>query len=198
MTSPAVPDVRTGRTSLDLPDTLDFDQWLAIGRQVIAAAEASNWWVGDWIVWAEDHLAGDGDTATQAKVRQAIADLSTLDPIQLANASKVARRYPPGARRRTLSWNHHARLVDAQGELVEQLLDAAETEGWTEAQLAQERRKWEATEVKEVEAPAAKVRAAIRVTAPAEAEDELRSVLEEEVERIRARLADVGADVALR
>lgn len=172
MTIPALPTPDT--TTLDLPPDLDFDAWTELAGTIFAAAEHSMWWVGDLLTYAEDHYAtnvdGTEDTHGQARIRQVVALASTLDFAEIRSAREISRRYPPATRRQHLSWRHHAHLADTAvaPDLTDQLLDVAEREGWTVAELDAERRRWGATDTTATDATPepTPVKAGIRITCP--------------------------------
>lgn len=197
-------NVATDATRLALPDNLPEADWAQIAGQVLAVAEASPWWVGDLIGYAERHYANDGqDTAAMARIRTTIAEATVLDPAELSAAARVARAIPPEKRRRRLSWTHH-RTVAAhaieQPSLVDELLDQAEAEGWSADELERTRRSWTQPAVEAADAVPCEVKATVTVTMPLDAAagdatvELLRRLVEETGRRFGTHL--VGAKVA--
>jgi hypothetical protein len=44
----------TSRTQLRLPDRLPQAEWVRIGQHICLIADASSWWLGDWLVYGQD------------------------------------------------------------------------------------------------------------------------------------------------
>jgi hypothetical protein len=120
----------SGSLSLALPKGLAFEQWQAIGRELAAREKVLNWWIGDWWAFGE-HRYGE-----RAK---ALADGLFGKAFQtIANAGTVSRSLETSRRREALSWSHHAEvapLARQSGEAAQMLLDRAERESMTVAQV---------------------------------------------------------------
>jgi len=121
----------SGSLSLALPKGLPFDQWQEIGRELCARERVLNWWIGDW--WAfGDHTYGErAKAAAQGLFPQSFGTL--------ANIASVARAFPETSRQHeVLTFTHHqevAPLARASAEAAQMLLDRAEREGMTVAQI---------------------------------------------------------------
>lgn len=167
-TATPLPDIPANPLHLDLPDTLTEPEWATIARRLFTLAEAAPWWIGDLITHAEHHYANDGtDTAAMARIFTTIADITNMDPGEIADAATVARTIPPARRRRNLSWQHHRRASAAhQPTLIDQLLDTAETEGWTVEELDRTRRAWQTLDTTSEETEPTEARITITITAP--------------------------------
>jgi hypothetical protein len=114
----------TSPTSLAADGPVDLDEWLDAGQQLLAAASAVNWWVGDWLVHALD-LAGDTSKASAAVFRT-ITERTNLDARSLEQLRLVAAQIPPEERREGLSWEHHRTVASWDRDEVRALLDEAE------------------------------------------------------------------------
>jgi hypothetical protein len=120
------PEVRPGRTCLQLPEGLRLPAWCRIGEQIGLIGNSSAWWLGDWIVYGQKRFPN--------RYRQAI-EKTSLDYQTLRNYAWVARRFPMSRRRDTLSFQHHA-AVAALAESEQDLwLDRAAVFAWSLQEL---------------------------------------------------------------
>jgi hypothetical protein len=111
---------------LRLPGRLTFDQWCEVGRRVGIRANASTWWLGDWLLYGERSY---GSRYAHA------AKVTGLDQQTLRNHATVARRFRSSRRREELSFEHHAEVcLLADGE-QETWLDRAVAGGWSRNEL---------------------------------------------------------------
>lgn len=116
--------------SLDLPDGMSFDQWVNVGRRLCAGAQVINWHIGDW--WAfGDHRYG-------ARAAAAAEGIFGRSFGSLANAASVCRSFETSRRREVLTWAHHVEVAALPPDVADQLLDRAETEGWSTRDLRRE------------------------------------------------------------
>jgi hypothetical protein len=85
---------------LNLPENLEFDDWLEVGRRLARTETGLQWAIGDWWVHGEWKYGE----------RKAVAEkLEIYKPGTLANFGRVARAFQPTSRRREdLSFSHHA------------------------------------------------------------------------------------------
>jgi hypothetical protein len=112
----------THRTGLRLPERMGVESWCRIGNQISLIANASAWWLGDWLIYGQDRFPG--------RYKHAMAGTS-LDYQTLRNYAWVARRFAQPRRRTDLSFQHHAAvaaLTDAEQELW---LSRAQTFKWS-------------------------------------------------------------------
>jgi hypothetical protein len=96
------PRSRATRTGLKLTDGLSFESWSRIGQQVSTFADASAWWIGDWLVY--------GQKAFPGRYRAAVAGTG-FSYQTLRNYAWVASQFPLYRRRDTLSFGHHAEVA---------------------------------------------------------------------------------------
>lgn len=104
---------------------LSLDEWTEAVEVVSGLSAASPWWIGD--------LLALGALTYGESYAQGIPE--DVAPATLRGYQWVAERVPPANRKPGLSWSHH-RAVSALDH-VEQalLLDQAEAEGWSVAEL---------------------------------------------------------------
>lgn len=120
------PRSRAARTGLQLREGLSFEEWSRVGSQVSALADASAWWIGDWLVY--------GQRTYPRRYRDAIAQ-TALSYQTLRNYAWVATQFPLYRRREKLSFGHHAELAALPPEEQDVWLTRAITNGWTRNQL---------------------------------------------------------------
>lgn len=128
---------------------LRFEQWVAIGRRVADRADASLWWLGDWLVFGSRMYGPRYERGIQ---------LTGLDYQTLRNYAMVARRFELSRRRDTLSFQHHAEVCALPSDQQDRWLDRAEADGWSRNELRRRLR----TDREETKAPSAST--AVRVT----------------------------------
>jgi hypothetical protein len=115
---------------------MTLEEWGEALEIVSGLSTASPWWIGDMLE-AADRQYGE-------RYAQAIPE--GMSPATLRSYQWVSSRVPPANRRPSLSWSHH-RAVSALPP-VEQasLLDQAESEGWSVAELGRRVKGTEAPE----------------------------------------------------
>jgi hypothetical protein len=113
--------IRYGTTiSLELPPDTAFEIWVETGRKLAKAANAIQWWWGDW--WAF------GETRYGQRISQLSESGCPLAPETLMNYAVVCRRFEPSRRREVLSFSHHQVVAPLPAAEAGRLLDwAAET-----------------------------------------------------------------------
>jgi hypothetical protein len=114
----------TTPTSLAAATRVDLEGWLDAGAELLAAASAVNWHVGDWLL--EAHRLAGGDSDGDARVRREVCSRTNMDPQSLERLRHVAEQVPPELRREGLSWAHHAAAAAWHPEDVVAALAAAE------------------------------------------------------------------------
>jgi hypothetical protein len=201
-----VPGERTP-TSLRLPEGLAFEDWLDMGRPLLAAAESVQWWVGDWLTY--------GERAYGAQYTAA-AEETQLDPGTLANLAWVAQSVPPDRRRPSLTWSHHRAVAALDADQQDRLLDEATSASWPKRDLEAAVRRVRGGDTAPPPPPAQPATVAtVEVSAPrivvrgetAHAEmlravtdaagDQLRDTAEDLAARLRQHLADAGVSAAV-
>jgi len=105
---------------------LSYDEWAEMGHGLVAMAQSSMWWVGDWLLYGEHAY---GEKYTQA-VEATGYGLSTLK-----NYQWVSDRFPPETRRAELSHTHHVAAASLDESARTDLLQRAVEEGMTSGQV---------------------------------------------------------------
>ena len=104
----------------------DFEEWRQLGARIAMRANASLWWLGDWLAFGQDKYG--------RRYREALA-LTGLDYQTLRNYAVVARRFDLSRRRDKLSFQHHAELSALDDEDQDRWLAQAESAGWSRNEL---------------------------------------------------------------
>lgn len=119
-------------TSLTLNPGLSMREWAEAGELIGTFHRGSPWWLGDWLVWGEDHL---GEKHAQ------YVEETGLSPKVLLARARLSRQIPPERRRATLSLTHHQAVLMLLPDQQEALLAQAEREGWNSTTLRQAARR---------------------------------------------------------
>jgi hypothetical protein len=118
--------VRLTPTAASFDPRLGFDAWQEIGRKVGSQANATRWWLGDWLAF--------GRFKYGRRYKNAIA-VTGLDYQTLRNYATVARRFEPSRRRVEVSFQHHAEVCGLPDEEQDRLLALAASLGWSRNEL---------------------------------------------------------------
>jgi hypothetical protein len=102
--------------SLELPQGVSIEAWSALLPRVDFIKNATNWWLGDLILYGE---AAYGELHSQY-LPEDTASISAYK-----TARWVASRIESERRRPALSWSHHREVAPLEHEAQEQLLDLA-------------------------------------------------------------------------
>ncbi|MFJ2833625.1 LmbU family transcriptional regulator [Streptomyces sp. NPDC087263] len=116
----------TRRTGLALPSDLSLAEWSHLGQQIHVIADSSAWWLGDWLVFGQEHYPGH----YRRTVEQTSLDYQTL-----RNYAWVARKFSPGRRWGKLSFQHHAEVAAVPEAEQDAWLTQAEEGGWSRNEL---------------------------------------------------------------
>jgi hypothetical protein len=95
---------------------LDLPQWQAVGRSLGRLGRYSQWWIGDWLLYASGKW---GEMYTEA------AKITGYDYGSLRNMAYVAHRFELSRRRDKLSWTHHADVASLEPAEQDYWLDRA-------------------------------------------------------------------------
>lgn len=114
------------RTQLTLPDDLPLDDWCRIGTRLLAVADSSSWWIGDWLAFGLDRYPD--------RYKRAMSETS-LDYQTLRNYVWVARAFPPSRRRDALTFQHHMEVAALKESEQDHWLDFAVRLGWSRNEL---------------------------------------------------------------
>lgn len=114
-----IPGCEFTPTRLKLPDSLTYDQWERIGRQLQLAGMAIQWWIGDWLVY--------GEFRWREKYAQAIQVTGKAEQT-LMNYQFVAKAISPSRRREEVDFSTHAEVAGLKEEDQDRILSKAAKE----------------------------------------------------------------------
>jgi hypothetical protein len=117
---------RATRTGLKLRDGLPFESWRRLGAQVGALADASAWWIGDWLIF--------GQRAYPDRYKTAVS-VSGLSYQTLRNYAWVASQFPVYRRRDRVSFGHHAEVASLPAADQDMWLLRSISNGWSRNEL---------------------------------------------------------------
>jgi hypothetical protein len=103
-----------------------FDRWKALGARIAFYADASSWWLGDWLTF--------GQVKYGRRYKEGIA-LTGLEYQTLRNYAVVARRFELSRRRDNVSFQHHAEVCALRDDDQDFWLDLAGENHWSKAEL---------------------------------------------------------------
>jgi len=118
--------VQKRRTSLSFPRAVPLEAWISVGLEIFSIADASSWWLGDWLIYGQNRYPDRYKRAIEA---------SSLHYKTLRNYAWVARKFDVSRRRDTLSMQHHAEVAALAEEEQELWLDRAEQQSWSVTEL---------------------------------------------------------------
>ncbi|MGE0444517.1 MAG: hypothetical protein AB7P99_04760 [Vicinamibacterales bacterium] len=118
-----------GQVALEILRPLTRDEWEAIGRRLRAVASATQWAIGDWLVFGQ----GCGE---YGQTYQRAAEITGRSWETLSQYARVSRAYARDCRRPDVSWTIHRealRLLEADRPAA---LALAASKGWTRERFA--------------------------------------------------------------
>jgi hypothetical protein len=118
--------VRSTTTGVRFDPLMPFETWRELGARLGAYANATSWWLGDWLTF--------GRSKYGRRYKEAIA-ATGLDYQTLRNYAVVARRFEPSRRRPELTFQHHADLCALDDAQQDRWLDRAAAGGWSRNEL---------------------------------------------------------------
>ncbi len=126
LTVSGAPGQTVDRVTMALPADLSFDRWRSIGRRICGVADASSWWLADWVAYGEERYG--------EKYREAV-EITGVGYQTLRNYAWVARRFDVSRRRDSLSFAHHSEVAALPPATQDEWLDRAEERGWSRNDL---------------------------------------------------------------
>lgn len=114
---------------LDLPADISWAEWEALGDGLAHVERTLKWALGDWL------LAGEARFGEAAYGAAPVVALFEAARETIRKAMWVCERIPPVRRRTALSFGHHDAVASLDPAVADELLDRAEAEKWTRAQL---------------------------------------------------------------
>lgn len=116
--------VRVDRCGVMFDKPLSTQEWYEASDTILSIAEASAWWVGDTLVYGEDHYGSE--------VSSQLYDAFSMDFI--AAAMTTARAIPKHERRADVPYTHHRYVTKySSEERAKHLLECAEQQFTVEA-----------------------------------------------------------------
>ena len=110
---------RFTQVGLELPDSLTFDEWSAIGSTLRSVEGSIMWWVGDW--WAVgEHRYGERAARAVKSEEDGGYTFQTYK-----DAGWVARKFERSDRSDLLSWSHHRAAARLPREVRQRLMEKA-------------------------------------------------------------------------
>lgn len=113
-------------SGLRVRDGLALDDWVELGCRIATIANASGWWLGDWLLYGQHSYGNRYKTALRA---------TDLDYQTLRNCAWVAHKFDMSRRRATLSFNHHAEVAALSEAEQDLWLRRADRFGWSRNEL---------------------------------------------------------------
>jgi hypothetical protein len=119
-------EARSTANGLELRQGLSYDAWVNVGSRIARIANASAWWLGDWVIYGEQSYG----TRYRAALRATALDYQTL-----RNYAWVARAFEPFRRRVGVSFQHHAEVAALPEADQDLWLERAERLQWSRNEL---------------------------------------------------------------
>lgn len=117
---------------LQLPDNLNYDDWMNLGNKLRLINNACLWWWGDWINFGEQKYG--------EKYSQALEE-SDYSYGGLANASYIAREFEFSRRRENIPISFYQEIASLTEEEQDKLLDECEENNWKQRDLREAARR---------------------------------------------------------
>ena len=122
--------VRSTPVAAQFDALLPFERWSELGARLGLYANATPWWLGDWLVF--------GKMKYGRRYKQAIW-ATGLEYQTLRNYAVVARRYDVSRRRDNLTFQHHAELCALSDLEQDRWLDLSQANAWSRKELRRQR-----------------------------------------------------------
>lgn len=118
-------------TGLIMPDDLDLEEWLEIGKQFNALESSFQWMLGDWAVKGEDNtdlwLEGTQADKAQRNLRyQTLVESTGYKHGSIKNLASIARNIPYEERRASVTYSKHVTVAGLPIAKMRELLNYAE------------------------------------------------------------------------
>jgi hypothetical protein len=110
------------RTGIIFDANLSYQQWEAIGQRIANIADASAWWIGDWLLHGQ---------WTYGRKYEAVIEVTGYKKQTLKNLAWVAGRYQLSRRRDNLTIGHHETVASLAPHEADHWLLLAERERYT-------------------------------------------------------------------
>lgn len=114
---------------LSLPEDLEWNEWIEVGKRINIIARASLWWLGDYLRFGERKFGQE--------FAQIVDELGYA--VQTAkNAMAVCGAIPPEDRHPEMSYSHHAEVAFLQRDERRRWLELAAQKGWSVSEMRHE------------------------------------------------------------
>jgi len=133
----SIPRCSLSQVGAVFSESLQFNEWAAIGKQIIRASECVQWLIGDWINFGwKQYVERSGGQKPLMNVKYRVALESLPHQYEtLRNYSWIARSVELSRRRDKLSFKHHAEVAGLDAKDQAKFLTIAEKEGLSCADL---------------------------------------------------------------
>jgi N6-adenosine-specific RNA methylase IME4 len=124
---------------LRIPEGLSMEEWASMGDALARAAQSVMWWIGDW--WAYGDKQGYGE---RSQVLEKLRAKGHNPPSfkTCARAGTISRAFISARRRALLTFDHHKAVASLEQPEQDWMLDRAEANGWSRAELQDEVRRY--------------------------------------------------------
>lgn len=122
----------TSDVGLSLAKDLSYAEWEQVGFKLANFGRSMQWWIGDWINYGSKKY---GETY-KAAIEATGFSYSTVSKF-----SSISSSFEFCRRRQNLTFRHHAEVLGLDNTQQDELLEIAETEGWSCNRLREEVRK---------------------------------------------------------
>jgi len=112
--------------ALEIPKSIDYETWAAIGSGLKNVEQSIMFWIGDWLTYGEGRFS---DRWTQV-LSESEYSLRTIQ-----NAMWLSKRIPPERRRADVSYSHHLLVAALEPDEQEKWLRIAADEDLTREAL---------------------------------------------------------------
>lgn len=107
---------RITQVSLALPPGLSLQEWVEIGRDIARVESASQWWIGDFLLygaaeWSKDYMQ--------------VLDSIGLSSNTLEKMAAISETFDVSRRRESLSWSHHETVATLKPDKIMERLTTA-------------------------------------------------------------------------
>jgi hypothetical protein len=110
---------------------MEYRDWVEMGRYLGALGRGSQWWIGDWLLYARGKW---GEMYTEAM------KITGYDYGSLRNMASMAQEFNLSRRRDKLTWGHHAAVASLTHDEQHHWLDRAVALKWSREDLRTELR----------------------------------------------------------
>ena len=118
-------------TSLDLPHGVQLNTWIEIGRSIGTVTEAARWWLGDFLIYGDQHYGQDHTQIFDPDAGAAWSWETLRQYRWVSERVPLENRLPPDQ----LSWSHHRAVAVLEAHEQPEWLQKAIAENWSVREL---------------------------------------------------------------